>query len=72
MIYTVAWLLILAQIIVLEFVAYHRGGYWATATGQCVTLMVLHPILFIVVPMIFVGIGAHLLADGVTLTRLAK
>ena len=72
MIYTVAWLLVLAQIIVLEFVAYHRGGYWATATGHLIALMLLHPVLFIVVPMIFVGVGAHLLADGVVLTRPVK
>ena len=65
MIYTVAWALILIQILALEVVAYTRGGYWATATGHLVLLMSMHPVLFITVPTVFVGVGLHLLADGI-------
>lgn len=65
--WTVGWLVILAEFFAWEIAAYLHGGYRATATGHLVAAMGLHGLLFVVVPLVFVGVAVHLWADAIVL-----
>lgn len=62
-----AWLVWVAAFVVMEWLAYVRGGYWATATGHLVAAMLAHAWLFVVIPLLFVGLAAHLWIDALVL-----
>lgn len=68
---TVGWLVILAAAVVWEFVMYYRVGYWGTATGRLVSVMLGNSWLFVIVPGVFVIVAFHLLADAIVI-RLDK
>ena len=67
--FTVLWVFLLLQFAVVEWAAYKHGGYAATATGHLVSLMLGNAWLFILVPLVFVGVAIHLLADAVRLGK---
>ena len=65
--WTLLWLAWGALGFALEMAAYYRGGYWATCTGRLVAVMLHSNWLFVVVPLVFVGVAAHLWTDALVI-----
>lgn len=65
--WTILWLAWGALGFALEMAAYHRGGYWATCTGRLVSVMLTSAWLYVLVPLVFVGVAVHLWTDALVL-----
>lgn len=67
--FTLAWTVWLLAFVVIEWAAYVHGGYRETATGHCVRAMLSNGWLMVAVPLVFVGIAIHVLADALRLVK---